>query len=108
MTRATSTGSSRTSPALPGPSADHQVHCIGGSVIRKVLRSVPAEEYDVLTDRSVRIGPSGLTPERRSRRGEATMHPREGWSEDGPGRPGLARRSFLRQSAGAGLLAGGL
>src|SRR5690349_23608928 len=36
------------------------------------------------------------------------MHPREGWSEDGPGRPGLSRRSFLRQSAGAGLLAGGL
>ena len=36
------------------------------------------------------------------------MHPREGWSEDGPGRPGLSRRSFLRTSAGAGLLAGGL
>ena len=36
------------------------------------------------------------------------MHPREGWSEDGPPRPGLSRRSFLRQSAGAGLLAGGL
>jgi spermidine/putrescine transport system substrate-binding protein len=36
------------------------------------------------------------------------MHPREGWSEDGPRRPGLSRRSFLRGSAGAGLLAGGL
>src|SRR5215472_4011589 len=36
------------------------------------------------------------------------MHPREGWTEDGPPRPGLSRRSFLRQSAGAGLLAGGL
>jgi spermidine/putrescine transport system substrate-binding protein len=36
------------------------------------------------------------------------MHPREGWSEDGPPRPGLSRRSFLRSSAGAGLLAGGL
>jgi hypothetical protein len=36
------------------------------------------------------------------------MHPREGWSEDGPPRPGFSRRSFLRQSAGAGLLAGGL
>jgi spermidine/putrescine transport system substrate-binding protein len=36
------------------------------------------------------------------------MHPREGWSEDGTRRPGLSRRSFLRQSAGAGLLAGGL
>src|SRR6266516_3415719 len=36
------------------------------------------------------------------------MHPREGWSEDGPGRLGLSRRSFLRSSAGAGLLAGGL
>ena len=36
------------------------------------------------------------------------MHPREGWSEDGPPRPGLSRRSFLRQGAGAGLLAGGL
>jgi spermidine/putrescine transport system substrate-binding protein len=35
------------------------------------------------------------------------MHPREGWSEDGS-RPGLSRRSFLRNSAGAGLLAGGL
>jgi spermidine/putrescine transport system substrate-binding protein len=35
------------------------------------------------------------------------MHPREGWSEDGP-RPGLSRRSFLRNTAGAGLLAGGL
>ena len=36
------------------------------------------------------------------------MHPREGWSEDGTRRPALSRRSFLRQSAGAGLLAGGL
>ncbi len=36
------------------------------------------------------------------------MHPREGWSEDGPPRPGLSRRSFLRGSAGAGLVAGGL
>ena len=36
------------------------------------------------------------------------MHPREGWSEDGPPRPGLSRRSFLRGSAGAGLIAGGL
>ena len=27
------------------------------------------------------------------------MHPREGWSEDGTRRPGLSRRSFLRQSA---------
>lgn len=36
------------------------------------------------------------------------MHPREGWPGDGPGRPGLSRRGFLRQSAGAGLLAGGL
>ena len=36
------------------------------------------------------------------------MHPREGWSEDGTRRPGLSRRSFLRQSAGAGLLASGL
>jgi spermidine/putrescine transport system substrate-binding protein len=38
------------------------------------------------------------------------MHPREGWSEDGARRvaPGLTRRSFLRQSAGAGLLASGL
>jgi spermidine/putrescine transport system substrate-binding protein len=36
------------------------------------------------------------------------MHPREGWSEDGPPRPGLSRRSFLRQGASAGLLAGGL
>lgn len=35
------------------------------------------------------------------------MHPREGWSESGS-RPVLSRRSFLRQSAGAGLLAGGL
>jgi spermidine/putrescine transport system substrate-binding protein len=35
------------------------------------------------------------------------MHPRDGWSEDGT-RPGLSRRSFLRNSAGAGLLAGGL
>jgi spermidine/putrescine transport system substrate-binding protein len=35
------------------------------------------------------------------------MHPREGWSADGTGR-GLSRRSFLKQSAGAGLLAGGL
>src|SRR5215510_5097379 len=36
------------------------------------------------------------------------MHPREGWTEDGPPRPGLSRRSFLQTSAGAGLLAGGL
>ena len=36
------------------------------------------------------------------------MHPREGWPQDGTPRPGLSRRSFLRQSAGAGLLAGGL
>jgi len=36
------------------------------------------------------------------------MHPREGWSEDGTRRPGLSRRGFLRGSAGAGLLAGGL
>src|SRR5215471_15020218 len=36
------------------------------------------------------------------------MHPRERWSEDGPPRPGLSRRSFLQTSAGAGLLAGGL
>jgi spermidine/putrescine transport system substrate-binding protein len=36
------------------------------------------------------------------------MHPREGWSEDGPPRPGLSRRSFIRGSAGAGLIAGGL
>ena len=36
------------------------------------------------------------------------MHPREGWSGDGPRRPGLSRRSFLRGSAGAGLVAGGL
>jgi spermidine/putrescine transport system substrate-binding protein len=36
------------------------------------------------------------------------MHPRERWSEDGPARPGLSRRSFLQTSAGAGLLAGGL
>jgi spermidine/putrescine transport system substrate-binding protein len=35
------------------------------------------------------------------------MHPREGWSEDNP-RPGLSRRGFLRGSASAGLLAGGL
>jgi spermidine/putrescine transport system substrate-binding protein len=35
------------------------------------------------------------------------MHPREGWSADGT-RRGLSRRSFLKQSAGAGLLAGGL
>jgi spermidine/putrescine transport system substrate-binding protein len=35
------------------------------------------------------------------------MHPREGWPKDGT-RPGLSRRSFLRGSAGAGLLAGGL
>jgi spermidine/putrescine transport system substrate-binding protein len=35
------------------------------------------------------------------------MHPREGWSDSGS-RSGLSRRSFLRQSAGAGLLAGGL
>ncbi len=36
------------------------------------------------------------------------MHPREGWSSEGGSRPGLTRRSFLRGSAGAGLLAGGL
>jgi spermidine/putrescine transport system substrate-binding protein len=36
------------------------------------------------------------------------MHPREGWSEDGSRRTGLSRRSFLRQGAGAGLLASGL
>ncbi len=36
------------------------------------------------------------------------MHPREGWSEDGPSRPGLSRRGFLRGTAGAGLVAGGL
>ncbi len=35
------------------------------------------------------------------------MHPREGWPQDGS-RPGLTRRGFLRGSAGAGLLAGGL
>jgi spermidine/putrescine transport system substrate-binding protein len=35
------------------------------------------------------------------------MHPREGWSADGT-RRGLSRRSFLKQSAGAGLLMGGL
>jgi spermidine/putrescine transport system substrate-binding protein len=36
------------------------------------------------------------------------MHPREGWQSDGtPPRPGLSRRSFLRQSAGAGVLLGG-
>ncbi len=34
------------------------------------------------------------------------MHPREGWTEEG-GRPGLSRRSFLKQGAIAGLLAGG-
>jgi spermidine/putrescine transport system substrate-binding protein len=34
------------------------------------------------------------------------MHPREGWTEDG-GRPGLSRRSFLKQGTLAGLLAGG-
>ena len=34
------------------------------------------------------------------------MHPREGWRDDG-GRPALSRRSFLKQSAIAGLLAGG-
>jgi len=34
------------------------------------------------------------------------MHPREGWTESG-GRPGLSRRSFLKQGAIAGLLAGG-
>src|SRR5256884_6025544 len=42
------------------------------------------------------------------RRGDLTMHPREGWSEDGTRCPGLSRRSFLQQSAGAGLLASGL
>jgi spermidine/putrescine transport system substrate-binding protein len=36
------------------------------------------------------------------------MHPREGWSEDGTRRPGLSRRGFLRGTAGAGLVAGGL
>jgi spermidine/putrescine transport system substrate-binding protein len=35
-----------------------------------------------------------------------TMHPREGWTEEG-GRPRPTRRSFLKQSALAGLLAGG-
>jgi spermidine/putrescine transport system substrate-binding protein len=34
------------------------------------------------------------------------MHPREGWTEDGP-RPGLSRRNFLKSGAAAGLLAGG-
>jgi spermidine/putrescine transport system substrate-binding protein len=37
------------------------------------------------------------------------MHPREGWQADGtPPPPGLARRGFLKQSASAGLLLGGL
>jgi len=36
------------------------------------------------------------------------MHPREGWQADGTRRPpGLSRRSFLRSTAAAGLLAGG-
>jgi spermidine/putrescine transport system substrate-binding protein len=35
------------------------------------------------------------------------MHPREGWHADGtPPRPGLSRRSFLKQSAASGLLLG--
>ena len=34
------------------------------------------------------------------------MHPREGWTEDRR-QDGLSRRSFLRQGAAAGLLAGG-
>jgi spermidine/putrescine transport system substrate-binding protein len=34
------------------------------------------------------------------------MHPREGWTEEGR-RPGLSRRSFLKQGTLAGLLAGG-
>jgi spermidine/putrescine transport system substrate-binding protein len=36
------------------------------------------------------------------------MHPREGWSEDRARQPGISRRAFIRGSAGAGLLAGGL
>ena len=36
------------------------------------------------------------------------MHPREGWSEDRARQPGRSRRAFIRGSAGAGLLAGGL
>jgi spermidine/putrescine transport system substrate-binding protein len=35
-------------------------------------------------------------------------HPREGWSADGTPQSGLSRRSFLRQGAAAGLLAGGI
>jgi spermidine/putrescine transport system substrate-binding protein len=35
------------------------------------------------------------------------MHPREGWSEEGRRSP-LSRRGFLKQTAGAGLLMGGL
>src|SRR5215469_6847986 len=35
------------------------------------------------------------------------MHPRVGWRADGTrSRPGLSRRSFLRQSAGAGMMLG--
>jgi spermidine/putrescine transport system substrate-binding protein len=35
------------------------------------------------------------------------MHPREGWHADGtPPRPGLSRRSFLKQGAASGLLLG--
>ncbi|MGH3182695.1 MAG: twin-arginine translocation signal domain-containing protein, partial [Streptosporangiaceae bacterium] len=34
------------------------------------------------------------------------MHPREGWTEDRR-QYGLSRRGFLKQSAAAGLLAGG-
>jgi spermidine/putrescine transport system substrate-binding protein len=42
----------------------------------------------------------------RAKRGDLTMHPREGWTEEG-GRLGLSRRNFLRQGAAAGLLLGG-
>ena len=36
------------------------------------------------------------------------MHPREGWKADGtPPRPGLSRRSFLKQGAASGLLLSG-
>jgi spermidine/putrescine transport system substrate-binding protein len=36
------------------------------------------------------------------------MHPREGWSDDRARLPGISRRAFIKGSAGAGLLAGGL
>ena len=63
-----------------------------------------------MTDRSVRIGSSTADPRNgRSRRGEGD-HASERRLVGGRRRPrpGLSRRSFLRSSAGAGLLARGL